>query len=80
MKNESGSAFPIAELDRKSEYDTCEFVLRGGLTKREWFAGMVASYSASCFNCYDSDYGKKVADKSFQIADAMLLFSSPKKE
>lgn len=67
----SEPAFPTAQPDRLSQHHDPEFVVQGGLTKREYFAalalqGLLAN-SANTVNSFEMD-----AENSVLAADKLI--------
>lgn len=76
MKKDGGPAFPTEIYDFQPT--TGQQVVRDqqfGLTKRQWYAGMaMQGLIASTTNSDDWPASTLVAQKSFEMADAMLAF------
>ncbi len=76
-KRDGGPAFPATiQLDyrRMGEIEKLVSESGGGLTKREWFAGMALQMDPDFFDPYEraNETPLSIAIRAFKIADAMI--------
>ena len=68
--NDGGSAFPETFVDNEGRIDSASDYGKGGMSLREWFAGMALQGLLSA-NSIRKD-GKTIEQVAFEIADAMI--------
>ena len=66
--NDGGAAFPIPALEAVGAYEA-----EPGMSLRDYFAGQIATGMAAYSGTSGLSYGPyEIADRSYEIADAML--------
>jgi hypothetical protein len=75
MRDESDSAFPLPPVYcNECEGDAIAWTGADGMTIREWYAGMALT-GVLTDPQYQAEEGPAIAERSFEIADAMLAES-----